>query len=401
MKRLASWLAVLCLWIAAAAVWPGTAGAEVAPGFESVQELSVLQETAPTDEVENAGSALPEGTFDANGICVEPGQSGISVWWQRQKETVFKGLGAGAIGAGLVGLASVGLGLLGLSLGAPVILAAAGVALLAGGIYGATVNPAQFSFWKALGVSFGSGATVLAGVAGWQWAARQPAKSLAGRAVAEIRNVLGIGTKPSRSTVSMIKEVLTGTDARNHAIRTTLPIGSGLSGIISGGTYAATAGDDFTISGLVISALTGSALGAVATVEGIGSAALARAGALTGAVNYAGTAIADHVFHDKELPSAGEFAAGTALSAFTGGVGAWAGGSMPSKAIRKGFIAPAWHYRSSARADARLEVYWNVLRGTGATLGSTWLYQFIDQEIHELGQRVHEVLNPPVCRQQE
>lgn len=164
MKRFASWLAVLCLWTAVAAVWPCCAVAEAPSGLEATQQLSTPQDEVPTESASNGGSSLPDSTFQAGGLGIEGTASegfqgnggsvlpndtasagnvdteevqpkGIRAWWQRHGRTLAKGLAAGAIGAGLVVLGALVVGA-----SAPVILVGAGFAVLGGAIYGASLK---------------------------------------------------------------------------------------------------------------------------------------------------------------------------------------------------------------------------------------------------------------------
>lgn len=140
-KRLASWLAVLCLWTAVGAVWPGTVVAEVPTGFEATVELTIPEDQASKNLDGSSGQALPDSQFSVGSADVDDAESGgFWSWLKKQGNTLAKGIGAGVIGAGMVVAGALLLGA-----GAPLILAGAEFALLGGAIYGATVDPGSFN----------------------------------------------------------------------------------------------------------------------------------------------------------------------------------------------------------------------------------------------------------------
>jgi len=191
MKRIAPWLAVLCLWTAVAAVWPGSAFAEVPPEFKATQELRIPQDEVPAEPRKTAESALRDGAFTTGSVDTDgPETGGFRSWWQKQGWTLAKGFAAGLIGAGIVAIGALLLGA-----GAPVILAGAAFAALGGAIYGATVDPGSFSWGQAIGVSVFSGASAAVGTGGWLPAVGRTAGTVGGvgRAAAGIRGLFGIG----------------------------------------------------------------------------------------------------------------------------------------------------------------------------------------------------------------
>lgn len=376
MKRIASWLAVFCLWTAILAVWPGTAVAEVSPGFEAAQETTTYYEAAPTGQVGNGGAALPGSAIDPGSVDTEnPQLGGFRGWWQKQGSTLLKGLGIGLIGAVIVGVGAAVA-----SLGAPLALAAAGAALLGGAIYGATVDPGSFNGWKAFGVSLLSGAGVAVGGAGLKLAVGSAAKGAGALARASgLRSLFGIarGTATRAPRQGLIKAALEQCGPK--ALAETAGAGGAIGAVVSGGNYLVTAGDDFTVSGLAVSTLSGAALGAVSAIPGVRMSHLAATGAVTGAGGYAATVVTEHVFHGKEMPSTGEFIRDSALAAGSSAAGAVLGGSMPSKSLRRGFTSARKHYTAATRAKAEADVILSTMRGAGATFGSTKAYQHLDK----------------------
>lgn len=320
MKRFALWLAVLCLWTAAAAVWPGTAVAEVAPGFEPAPELKVPEGMAPTAPMGTGESALPDGTFTAGGVNTEAAQpGGFRSWWQKQGGTLGKGFGAGVVGAGIVVLGALALGL-----GAPVVLAGAGFAVLGGAIYGATVDPASFSWGHALGVSVFSGASAVVGAGSLLPAVGRTAGSVgaAGRAVTGVRGLFGRGVATSAPRSGLVRALVdTVWRSPDAAVMMAGAVSSNWDFIddVYGFSDAARACDDglslecakavgsttVKIAGTVA---VGAAVEALAPAVAAGGEALASGAGLTGAAVAASTSV-----HTAAATEAG-FVLGTAAA---------------------------------------------------------------------------------------